>query len=46
MQSLPRTLVKNIAVAAALGLAAIATWAITHTSAPTIEARTAAVAAQ
>lgn len=41
MQSLSRTLLKNIVVAAALGLAAIATWAVTHTAAPAIGAKAA-----
>jgi len=40
MQQLSRTLVKNMVVAATLGLAAIATWAVTDTRAPAIEAAT------
>ena len=42
MQQLSRTIVKNIVVAAALGLAGIATWAFTGSGAPTIESRTTA----
>ena len=40
MQQLSRTFVKNLVVAATLGLAAIATWAVTDTRAPMIEAGT------
>lgn len=34
----PRTWIKNIVVAAALGLAAVATWAVTGSPEPSIEA--------
>jgi hypothetical protein len=34
----PRTWIKNTIVAAALGLVAIATWAVTDSQAPSIEA--------
>jgi hypothetical protein len=37
-QSSYRNLVKNIVVAMTLGVAAIATWAVTQTNAPTIVA--------
>ncbi|HYF18527.1 MAG TPA: hypothetical protein VEA40_11730 [Ramlibacter sp.] len=40
MQHLSPTLIKNMVVAATLGLAAIATWAFTDTRPPTIEAAT------
>ena len=41
MQPLSRTLLKNFVVAAALGVAAVATWAITGSGAPIIEATSA-----
>lgn len=37
-QSTTRTLVKNVVVAMTLGVAAIATWAVTQSNAPLIEA--------
>ena len=33
-----RTFVKNVIVAATLGVAAVATWAVTQSNAPVIEA--------
>jgi hypothetical protein len=39
------TLVRNLAVAATLGLAALATWAVTESDAPSIEAAVPAAAA-
>lgn len=38
MQPLSRILLKNMVVAAALGLAAIATWAVTESASPPIQA--------
>ncbi|MEJ6022529.1 hypothetical protein [Ramlibacter sp. PS4R-6] len=37
MNAITRTLVKNLVVAATLGLAALATWAVTESQAPAIE---------
>ena len=37
-----RAIVKNVIVAITLGVAAIATWAVTQTNVPTIEASTTA----
>jgi hypothetical protein len=33
-----RTLIKNLVVAAALGIVAVATWAVTESQSPAIEA--------
>ena len=38
MKQSPRTLVKNAIVALMFGLAAVATWAVTQSDAPQIEA--------
>lgn len=38
MSAITRMIVKNIVVAATLGLAAIATWAITDSHAPALDA--------
>jgi hypothetical protein len=38
MKQSPSTLVKNVVVALVFGLAAIATWAVTQSDAPQIEA--------
>lgn len=38
MMYAPRTWIKNVFVAATLGLAAIVTWAVTESPAPSIEA--------
>jgi hypothetical protein len=38
-----RAIVKNLVVAVTLGIAAIATWAVTQSSAPAIEAVTSQV---
>lgn len=38
MSTTPRTIVKNAIVAITLGVAAVATWAVTQSSAPTIVA--------
>jgi len=40
MQQASRIIVKNLVVALTLGVAAVATWAVTQSSAPTIEAAT------
>jgi hypothetical protein len=42
-QSSSRIIVKNIVVAATLGVAAIAAWAVTQSNAPVIEAVTSTV---
>jgi hypothetical protein len=38
MQQATRIIVKNLVVALTLGVAAVATWAVTNSNAPTIEA--------
>jgi hypothetical protein len=41
MKQSSRTIVKNAVVALMLGVAAVATWAVTQSNAPTIEASSA-----
>ena len=45
MHRATRIIVKNLVVALTLGVAAVATWAVTQSSAPSIEAATSQVRA-